>query len=342
MVMLCLRSNPPPPFLTCQPRGRRPSGGAKLRIYMYELPWEVAFPWEMSEHAHGRDQIYSAFEYFLRYFLRDTAVRTEDPLEATLFYVPALVYVYIGNVRNPTWQMESVIEHIRTRYPFFNRTGGADHFFFTTGDRGPCHLERWLQWLVRNGGLDGNRTGLFTFAGGVGEGTEYSGGVRQAIFRLLNATSPQPADIRFVQGRTSDYRQLLRTSKFCIAPYGYGWGIRVVQSIQHGCIPVIIQDGVYQAFEDFLPYESFSVRMPLADVPNMIEILRQYGEADLARLRLGMARHHRAFTWDRQYGGQAYEWTLSALQRRLANLQAGHFSRRALRGLQAAQGGGGP
>ena len=31
--------------------------------------------------------------------------------------------------------------------------------------------------------------------------------------------------------------------------YGHGWGIRVMQSIQFGCIPVIIQDHVYQAFE---------------------------------------------------------------------------------------------
>ncbi|PNH05261.1 putative glycosyltransferase [Tetrabaena socialis] len=206
-----------------------------------------------------------------------------------------------------------------------------------------------VHWLATNGFHDGNRTMLFTFAGGVGEGTEYSGGVRQAIRRMLNATVSRPSDVMFYEGRTPAYRSMLRTSKFCIAPYGHGWGIRVVQAIEHGCIPLVIQDSVYQAFEDFLPYEDFSVRMPLADVPNMIELLRQYDEAELVRLRQGMARYFRAFIWDRQYGGRAYEWTLSALQRRVDAAQARHFTGReagaeaavSRRALLRGSGGGG-
>ena len=32
-------------------------------------------------------------------------------------------------------------------------------------------------------------------------------------------------------------------SKFCISPYGYGWGLRLVIAVHHACIPVIIQVG---------------------------------------------------------------------------------------------------
>ena len=33
-----------------------------------------------------------------------------------------------------------------------------------------------------------------------------------------------------------------------------GWGIRLVQAMMLGCIPVIIQPGVHQYYQDFLPY----------------------------------------------------------------------------------------
>ncbi|GLC68059.1 hypothetical protein PLESTF_000640400 [Pleodorina starrii] len=354
---------------------------SKLKIYMYDLPWDIAFPYEYNDGHFGRDPMYKAYEYFMTYFLTDTVVRTENPYEANLFYVPMLLYFYIGNVRDPVPQATRTLNYVKTHWPFYNRTGGRDHFFFMTGDRGTCSIPRWMQdacikvvhfgmqtrdlpwqgvtnkeygcvqikrdlvvppinmfnellpvdtgkyyqWLVSNQGYDGNRTLLFFFAGGVGDGTEYSGGVRQAIKKLLSSLTPRPPDVEFLEGRTESYRKLLQTSKFCIAPYGYGWGLRLVQAIEYGCIPVIIQDRVYQAFEDFLPYEEFSVRMPLSDVPRMVELLRSYTEAQMAVLRLGLAKYFRAFIWNREYGGMAYEWTLAGLERRLAHIHGEYF-----------------
>ncbi len=33
-----------------------------------------------------------------------------------------------------------------------------------------------------------------------------------------------------------------------------GWGIRLVQAMMLGCIPVVIQPGVHQYYQDILPY----------------------------------------------------------------------------------------
>lgn len=77
--------------------------------------------------------------------------------------------------------------------------------------------------------------------------------------------------------------------------------------------------------QDFLPYEEFSVRMRQADVPHLVELLRTFSEEKLEALRLGMARYFRAFIWERNFGGQAYEWTLAGLQRRLYHLAAEYF-----------------
>ncbi len=50
--------------------------------------------------------------------------------------------------------------------------------------------------------------------------------------------------------------------RYCLAPYGWGWGIRLSQIILSGCVPVIIQPHVFQPFEDVLNYNAFSVRLP--------------------------------------------------------------------------------
>ena len=38
-----------------------------------------------------RDIIYAAYEYFITEFVKDWTVRTENPHEANLFFIPALV-----------------------------------------------------------------------------------------------------------------------------------------------------------------------------------------------------------------------------------------------------------
>ena len=52
----------------------------------------------------------------------------------------------------------------------------------------------------------------------------------------------------------------LSQATFCLAPSGLGWGIRTVISLFYGCIPVIIQDDVAMPYEDFLPWDEFSIR----------------------------------------------------------------------------------
>jgi len=40
-----------------------------------------------------------------------------------------------------------------------------------------------------------------------------------------------------------------------------GWGIRLVQAMMLGCIPVIIQPGVHQYYQDFLPYRKWVTQL---------------------------------------------------------------------------------
>ncbi len=40
------------------------------------------------------NELYLGFWYFFERLLNDTSIRTDDPYEANLFYVPALAYYY--------------------------------------------------------------------------------------------------------------------------------------------------------------------------------------------------------------------------------------------------------
>uniref|UniRef100_A0A7S0RCE8 EGF-like domain-containing protein n=1 Tax=Chlamydomonas leiostraca TaxID=1034604 RepID=A0A7S0RCE8_9CHLO len=363
---------------------RVPTPTHRLRVYMYDLPPDVAHVVEHDDGSNGIFHIYHTFLTFLRMFLNDWAVRTENPWEANMFFLPVLAYYYTGNLGDASQQILRGVEYARTVFPFYDRYQGRDHFVVLTQDRGACYLDdapllrnvikvthfglnqpniTWMKNVkdMKHGchnpvrdvvfppiqpDKDARQTHLtflpylrnetshrepvrkvlFFFAGGIRENEpDYSGGVRQALHKILSQNDYP--DVAFSDNVKSygTYSDSLRKSRFCLAVYGHGWGIRLSQAIYHGCIPVIIQDGVYQAFEDLLPYRDFSVRVSKADLPRLIHILRAMPAEEEARLRRGLAAHHLAFVWQPDVGGLAYNYTLASLHKRLSNLRGGLY-----------------
>ena len=96
---------------------------------------------------------------------------------------------------------------------------------------------------------------------------EYSQGVRQAINRIY------ANDSAFVLGGSFSFDDL-RSSVFCLAPSGWGWGWRLSLAMLTQCVPVIIQPNVTQPFEELLPYDDFSLRLQMEDVPRLGALLR--------------------------------------------------------------------
>ena len=138
---------------------------------------------------------------------------------------------------------------------------------------------------------------------------------------------------------------------------------------------------MHQPFDDVLNYESFSLRLSVADVPNLMSILKAISPAEIHQYRLNMwvlglwiARGHimhqmkrvltsikmfcliifcilshhpetlishfpnclqycrhkvyKAFHWVPEYGGQAYNYTMLSLRRKLQNLWGVHYKHR--------------
>ncbi len=73
--------------------------------------------------------------------------------------------------------------------------------------------------------------------------------------------------------------------------------MRFVIAMHMGCIPVVTSDHVVQPLEGVVPFEEFAVRVPNRDLPHLVALLRAIPAHERARLRLGMAKWHRAFIW---------------------------------------------
>lgn len=110
-----------------------------VAVYIYELPPELTLV-PMSSKT-GVDLMYTAELRFLETLQQDTAVRTLDPEDADLFFVPLLSYWNArANVGCPRAQLELVLGYIKGRYPFWRRSSGHDHVIFACNDMGGCGL----------------------------------------------------------------------------------------------------------------------------------------------------------------------------------------------------------
>lgn len=124
---------------------------SSLAIYVYQtLPIDLGAQsfglrtW-LSD-LRGGFEVYSTEWRFLDYLLRDTSVRTIDPEQADLYFVPTLGSLgrmpgSEGRHRcTQTAHIEMLAHHVRSTYPYWDRSGGRDHVFFLTGDQGACGL----------------------------------------------------------------------------------------------------------------------------------------------------------------------------------------------------------
>uniref|UniRef100_A0A7R9Z3L3 Exostosin GT47 domain-containing protein n=1 Tax=Chlamydomonas euryale TaxID=1486919 RepID=A0A7R9Z3L3_9CHLO len=152
----------------------------------------------------------------------------------------------------------------------------------------------------------------------------YSGGVRQTVYRMYR-DDPRfeflsvGRDVLSKEG--SAYMQGVARSHFCLSPYGVGYGTRTKGSIVGGCIPVIIQDGIKVEWEDDLPMEEFSVRLPSAWIyrlPETLEALVASGRAETMQSHL---RCVWPLFWWKPPLGRALRMTACVLAARASGLQ---------------------
>lgn len=127
------------------PRAHRPDP-QRFRIYAYELPLTLGHVQQLDfgqqhpgfEFFSAFFPIYSAPNQFFRQLLADPDVYTQDPYEASLFYVPSFSLRYTVEFFDPVPHMRKVIAYLREKHPFYDATAGRDHVWFLSRDKGGC------------------------------------------------------------------------------------------------------------------------------------------------------------------------------------------------------------
>ncbi|KAK2995767.1 hypothetical protein RJ640_010743, partial [Escallonia rubra] len=133
------------------------------------------------------------------------------------------------------------------------------------------------------------RKTLFYFNGNLGPAyesgrpeTTYSMGIRQKLADEFGSSPNKKGklgrqhaeDVIVTPLRSDNYHESLASSIFCGVVPGDGWSGRIEDSVLQGCIPVVIQDGIYLPYENVLNYDSFAVRIREDEIPMLISILR--------------------------------------------------------------------
>uniref|UniRef100_A0ACD5TS21 Uncharacterized protein n=1 Tax=Avena sativa TaxID=4498 RepID=A0ACD5TS21_AVESA len=309
---------------------------ALLKVYIYHDGAKPIF------HSPFLKGIYASEGWFMKLIEgadQDFVVR--DPNRAHLFYLPYSsrqlehnLYVPGSNTLEPlSIFVKNYIDMISAKFPYWNRTKGADHFFVACHDWGPyttklhdelrkntikalCNADLSEGVFIRGrdvslpetyvrsprkplngiGGKPASQRSILAFFAG-----QMHGRVRPI---LLRHWGDKDADMRIYSRlprritRRMNYVQHMKSSKYCICPMGYEVNSpRIVEAIYYGCVPVIIADNFVLPFDDVLDWGAFSVVVPESDVPRLKEVLLEIPESRYVAMQSNVRKVQRHFLW---------------------------------------------
>ncbi|XP_057424995.1 probable glycosyltransferase At5g03795 [Lotus japonicus] len=299
----------------------------QFKVFVYEEGEPPVF------HNGPCKSIYSMEGNFIHAMEMNDKFRTRDSEKAHVFFLPFSVvmmvrFVYIRDSHDFGPIRKTVTDYINVigeRYPYWNRSLGADHFMLACHDWGPeasfstpylhknsirvlCNAntsERFnpakdvsfpeinLQTGSINGFLGGpsasKRSVLAFFAGGL------HGHIRAVLLEHWE-NKDEDIQVRQYLPKGVSYYAMLRKSKFCLCPSGYEVASpRVVEAIYTGCVPVLISEHYVPPFNDVLNWKSFSVEISLKDIPNLKQILMSISPRQYIRMQRRVEKIRRHF-----------------------------------------------
>ncbi|VAI27011.1 unnamed protein product [Triticum turgidum subsp. durum] len=297
-----------------------------FKVYVYEEGEPPVF------HDGPCRSIYSSEGRFIFAMEMENRMRTRDPKLAHVFFLPFSVVKMVKMIYEPnSHDMEPLrrtlsdyIDVLSTKYPYWNRSLGADHFMLSCHDWGPYvssadgHLFSNSIRVLCNantsegfnpskdvslpeinlrtdviadqvGGPSASRRPILAFFAGGDHGP-----VRPLLLRHWKG---KDADVQVSEylPRGVSYINVMRRSKFCLCPSGYEVASpRVVEAIYLECVPVVIGDDYVLPFSDVLNWPAFSVRVAVADIPNLKSILAAVSPRQYIRMqrRVRTVRRH--------------------------------------------------
>lgn len=260
------------------------------------------------------------------------------PEEAHAFFLPFSVAKVVQFFYHPLVSYDRAplhrvvldyVEVVARKYPYWNRTSGADHFMLSChdwapdiSDAKPDLFKNLIRAMCNANKSEGfrpqrdvsiaeikipigklgppslkqrpsRRHVLAFFAGGA------HGHVRKFLFENWREKDEE-IQVHEYLPKGQNYFQMLGQSRFCLCPSGYEVASpRIVEAIYAECVPVIIKDNYSFPFSDVLDWTQFSIHFPVAQIPEIKTILKGISLKEYLKLLNGVraVKHH--FTLNR-------------------------------------------
>ncbi|KAI3454087.1 hypothetical protein Pfo_010750 [Paulownia fortunei] len=297
----------------------------KLKIYIYKDGKRPVF------HQPRLKGIYASEGWFMKLLEASNQFLTSNPGKAHLFYMSfssqlLVDFVYVRDSHtfvDIIEYLKNYLDTIKTRYPFWNRTDGVDHFLVACHDWAPVETRRLMANCIRAlcnsdvkegfqfgkdvslpetyvhspqnplkeiGGKPPSERKILAFFAG-----QMHGYVRPILLKHWENKDP---DMKIFGRMRKGYVWHMKNSKYCICAKGYEVNSpRVVEAIIYECVPVIISDNFVPPFFDILNWDSFAVFVLEKDIPNLKNILVSISDKRylVMQQRVKQVRQH--FLW---------------------------------------------
>lgn len=268
---------------------------------------------------------YASESYFRKVLMKSHFITT-DPSKADLFFLP----FSIARLRHdPRVGVEGIQDFIRDyifnisqRYPYWNRTGGADHFYVACHSIGRsamgkadkvklnaiqvvCSSSYFLYGYVAH--KDASLPQIWPrqgeppdLASSVREKLAFfAGSINSPVRENLLETWRNDSEIFVHFGRlTTPYDKELLGSKYCLHVKGFEVNTaRIGDALYYGCVPVIIANHYDLPFSDILNWERFSIIVATLDIPLLKEILKGISFDEYLKLQRNVLEVRNHFQW---------------------------------------------
>ncbi|KOM38550.1 hypothetical protein LR48_Vigan03g193200 [Vigna angularis] len=297
-----------------------------LKIYVYPHREDDPFANVLLPLESEPDGNYASESYLKKTLMKSHFI-TIEPTEADLFFLPFSIArlrhdrrVGVGGIQD---FIRDYIQNISHKYPYWNRTGGADHFYVACHSIGRpamnktpdvkfnaiqvvCSSSYFLTGCIahkdtclpqiwpRKGNppsLDSSKRKRLAF---------FAGGVNSPVRVKLLQTWKNDSEIFVHHGRLkTTYADELLGSKFCLHVKGIEVNTaRIGDSLYYGCVPVIIENYYDLPFADVLNWKRFSVVVTTSDIPLLKKILNDIISSDkYLMLQKNVLKVRKHFQW---------------------------------------------
>lgn len=125
----------------------------------------------------------------------------------------------------------------------------------------------------------------------------YSQGVREYVVNKYQRVAGFKLGKDYIPGEIHRYINEMTTAKFCLVAGGNGFDMRLITSIDHGCVPLLTERHTSQPLEHVFRYDTFSLRVDRRELPNLKMTLEAVTEAEHGRMVANLWHIRKAFSW---------------------------------------------